>query len=165
MQISQEIQPNLLQLSKKLNTKIPPPIVTLIFGLIIFFSKSLFPICNFDNSNYVSLIFLIFGFIILITAVKSFKKHQTTINPLNPDQASTLVNSGIFSFTRNPMYLGMLFILLSISFNFNILGGIIICFLFKIYITRFQIMPEEEAMEKIFGKDFVEYKNKVRRWI
>ena len=108
---------------------------------------------------------MIFGFIILITAVKSFKKHQTTINPLNPDQASTLVNSGIFSFTRNPMYLGMLFILLSISFNFNILGGIIICFLFKIYITIFQIMPEEEAMEKIFGKDFVEYKNKVRRWI
>jgi len=148
-----------------LSTKIPPPIVTLIFGLIIFFSKSLFPIFNFNNSNYVSLIFLIFGFIILITAVKSFKKHQTTINPLNPDQASTLVNSGIFSFTRNPMYLGMLFILLSISFNFNILGGIIICFLFKIYITIFQIMPEEEAMEKIFGKDFVEYKKKVRRWI
>ena len=148
-----------------MSTKIPPPIVTLIFGLIIFFSKSLFPIFKFNNSNYVSLIFLIFGFIILITAVKSFKKHQTTINPLNPDQASTLVNSGIFSFTRNPMYLGMLFILLSISFNFNILGGIIICFLFKIYITRFQIMPEEEAMEKIFGKDFVEYKNKVRRWI
>ena len=148
-----------------MSTKIPPPIVTLIFGLIIFFSKSLFPIFKFNNSNYVSLIFLIFGFIILITAVKSFKKHQTTINPLNPDQASTLVNSGIFSFTRNPMYLGMLFILLSISFNFNILGGIIICFLFKIYITRFQIMPEEEAMEKIFGKDFVEYKKKVRRWI
>ena len=148
-----------------MSTKIPPPIVTLIFGLIIFFSKSLFPICNFDNSNYVSLIFLIFGFIILITAVKSFKKHQTTINPLNPDQASTLVNSGIFSFTRNPMYLGMLFILLSISFKFNILGGIIICFLFKIYITRFQIVPEEEAMEKIFKKDFIEYKKKVRRWI
>ena len=148
-----------------MSTKIPPPIVTLIFGLIIFFSKSLFPICNFDNSNYVSLIFLIFGFFILITAVKSFKKYQTTINPLNPDQASTLVNSGIFSFTRNPMYLGMLFILLSISFNFNILGGIIICFLFKIYITRFQIVPEEEAMEKIFKKDFIEYKNKVRRWI
>ena len=148
-----------------MSTKIPPPIVTLIFGLIIFFSKSLFPIFKFNNSNYVSLIFLIFGFIILITAVKSFKKHQTTINPLNPDQASTLVNSGIFSFTRNPMYLGMLFILLSISFNFNILGGIIICFLFKIYITIFQIMPEEEAMEKIFGKDFVEYKKKVRRWV
>ena len=148
-----------------MSTKIPPPIVTLIFGLIIFFSKSLFPIFNFNNSNYVSLIFLIFGFIILITAVKSFKKHQTTINPLNPDQASSLVNSGIFGFTRNPMYLGMLFILLSISFKFNILGGIIICFLFKIYITRFQIVPEEEAMEKIFKKDFIEYKKKVRRWI
>ena len=92
-------------------------------------------------------------------------KNQTTINPLNPYQASFLVNSGIFGFTRNPMYLGMLLILMSISFKFNILGGILICILFKIYITRFQIMPEEEAMEKIFGKDFVEYKKKVRRWI
>ena len=146
-----------------MSTKIPPPIVTLIFGLIIFFSRSLFPIYSFSNN--VSLIFLFFGLIILITAVRSFKKHQTTINPLNPYQASSLVNSGIFGFTRNPMYLGMLFILLSISFKFNILGGIIICFLFKIYITRFQIIPEEKAMEKIFGKDFIEYKKKVRRWI
>ena len=108
---------------------------------------------------------MILGFITLITAVRSFKRHQTTINPLNPYQASSLVNSGIFGFTRNPMYLGMLLILMSISFMFNILGGILICLIFKIYITRFQIMPEEEAMEKIFGKDFVEYKKKVRRWI
>ena len=148
-----------------MRTKIPPPIVTLIFGLVIYFSKSFFPIYRFNYSNNISLLFLIFGFITLITAVRSFKRHQTTINPLNPYQASSLVNSGIFGFTRNPMYLGMLLILMSISFKFNILGGILICFLFKIYITRFQIIPEEEAMEKIFKKDFVEYKKKVRRWI
>ena len=148
-----------------MRTKIPPPIVTLFFGLVIYFSKSFFPIYRFNYSNNISLLFLIFGFITLITAVRSFKKHQTTINPLNPYQASFLVNSGIFGFTRNPMYLGMLLILMSISFKFNILGGILICLLFKIYITRFQIIPEEEAMEKIFGKDFVEYKKKVRRWI
>jgi protein-S-isoprenylcysteine O-methyltransferase Ste14 len=148
-----------------LNTKIPPPIVTLTFGLIIYSSKSFFPLYSVDNSNIISVIFLLFGLVIFGAAVQSFKKHKTTINPLIPDQASSLVNSGIFSYTRNPMYLGMLLILLSISFKFNISGGIFISFLFKIYITRFQIIPEEVAMTKLFSEEFIAYKNQTRRWI
>ena len=113
----------------------------------------------------ISTIFLLFGLGIFGAAVQSFKKHKTTINPLSPNKASSLVNSGIFSYTRNPMYLGMLLILLSISFKFNIAGGIFISFLFKIYITRFQIIPEEVAMTKLFGEEFIAYKKQTRRWI
>jgi protein-S-isoprenylcysteine O-methyltransferase Ste14 len=148
-----------------LNTKIPPPIVTATFGLIIYFSKSFSPVYSFENSNMISVIFLLFGLGIFSAAVQSFKKHKTTINPLSPDKASSLVNSGIFSYSRNPMYLGMLLILLSVSFKFNISGGLFISFLFKIYITRFQIIPEEEAMAKLFGEEFITYKNQTRRWI
>ena len=148
-----------------MNTRIPPPIVTLTFGLIIYFSKSFFPLYNVDNSNMISTIFLLFGLGIFGAAVQSFKKHKTTINPLSPNKASSLVNSGIFSYTRNPMYLGMLLILLSVSFKFNIAGGIFISFLFKIYITRFQIIPEEVAMTKLFSEEFIAYKNQTRRWI
>jgi protein-S-isoprenylcysteine O-methyltransferase Ste14 len=148
-----------------LNTKIPPPIVTATFGLIIYFSKSFSPVYSFENSNMISVIFLLFGLGIFSAAVQSFKKHKTTINPLSPDKASSLVNSGIFSYSRNPMYLGMLLILLSVSFKFNISGGLFISFLFKIYITRFQIMPEEKAMAKLFGEEFITYKNQTRRWI
>jgi protein-S-isoprenylcysteine O-methyltransferase Ste14 len=148
-----------------LNTKIPPPIVTATFGLIIYFSKSFSPVYSFDNSNLISVIFLLFGLGIFSAAVQSFKKHKTTINPLSPDKASSLVNSGIFSYSRNPMYLGMLLILLSVSFKFNISVGLFISFLFKIYITRFQIIPEEEAMVKLFGEEFIVYKNQTRRWI
>ena len=148
-----------------MNTKIPPPIVTATFGLIIYFSKSFSPVYSFENSNMISVIFLLFGLGIFSAAVQSFKKHKTTINPLSPDKASSLVNSGIFSYSRNPMYLGMLFILLSISFKFNISGGLFISFLFKIYITRFQIIPEEKAMAKLFGEEFITYKNQTRRWI
>ena len=148
-----------------MNTKIPPPIVTATFGLIIYFSKSFFPVYSFENSNMISVIFLLFGLGIFSAAVQSFKKHKTTINPLSPDKASLLVNSGIFSYSRNPMYLGMLLILLSVSFKFNISGGLFISFLFKIYITRFQIIPEEEAMVKLFGEEFIAYKNQTRRWI
>jgi len=148
-----------------LNTKIPPPIVTATFGLIIYFSKSFTPVYSFENSNMISVIFLLFGLGIFSAAVQSFKKHKTTINPLSPDKASSLVNSGIFSYSRNPMYLGMLLILLSVSFKFNISGGLFISFLFKIYITRFQIIPEEKAMAKLFGEEFITYKNQTRRWI
>jgi protein-S-isoprenylcysteine O-methyltransferase Ste14 len=148
-----------------LNTKIPPPIVTATFGLIIYFSKSFSPVYSFENSNMISVIFLLFGLGIFSAAVQSFKKHKTTINPLSPDKASSLVNSGIFSYSRNPMYLGMLLILLAVSFKFNISGGLFISFLFKIYITRFQIIPEEKAMAKLFGEEFITYKNQTRRWI
>jgi protein-S-isoprenylcysteine O-methyltransferase Ste14 len=148
-----------------LNTKIPPPIVTATFGLIIYFSKSFSPVYSFENSNMISVIFLLFGLGIFSAAVQSFKKHKTTINPLSPDKASSLINSGIFSYSRNPMYLGMLLILLSVSFKFNISGGLFISFLFKIYITRFQIIPEEKAMAKLFGEEFITYKNQTRRWI
>ena len=148
-----------------MNTKIPPPIVTATFGLIIYFSKSFSPVYSFENSNMISVIFLLFGLGIFSAAVQSFKKHKTTINPLSPDKASLLVNSGIFSYSRNPMYLGMLLILLAVSFKFNISGGLFISFLFKIYITRFQIMPEEKAMAKLFGEEFITYKNQTRRWI
>ena len=148
-----------------MNTKIPPPIVTATFGLIIYFSKTFSPVYSFENSNMISVIFLLFGLGIFSAAVQSFKKHKTTINPLSPDKASSLVNSGIFSYSRNPMYLGMLLILLAVSFKFNISGGLFISFLFKIYITRFQIIPEEKAMAKLFGEEFITYKNQTRRWI
>ena len=148
-----------------MNNRIPPPIVTFICGISIYYSKTFFnQFLNFSN-NGISLFLLILGLIIFISAVKSFREQKTTVNPLKPKQASSLVTSGIFSFSRNPMYLGMLIILLSISFKFNLLGGIIISLLFFIFITKFQIYPEEEAMNELFGDKFTQYSNTTRRWI
>jgi len=148
-----------------MNNRIPPPIVTFICGISIYFSKSFFnQFLNFSN-NAISLFLLICGLIVFISAVRSFKKQKTTVNPLKPKQASSLVTSGIFRFSRNPMYLGMLIILLSISFKFNLLGGIIISLSFFIFITKFQILPEEEAMYELFGDKFIQYSNTTRRWI
>ena len=148
-----------------MNNRIPPPIVTLICGTSIYYSKSFFnQFLNFSN-NGISLFLLILGLIVFISAVRSFRKQKTTVNPLKPKQASSLVTSGIFRFSRNPMYLGMLIILLSISFKFNLLGGIIISLSFFIFITKFQIYPEEEAMNELFGDKFTQYSNTTRRWI
>ena len=148
-----------------MNNRIPPPIVTFICGISIYYSKSFFnQFLNFSN-NGISLFLLILGLIVFISAVRSFRKQKTTVNPLKPKQASSLVTSGIFRFSRNPMYLGMLIILFSISFKFNFIGGIIISLLFFIFITKFQIVPEEEAMHELFGDKFTQYSNTTRRWI
>ena len=148
-----------------MNNKIPPPIVTLTFGLFIYFTKSLFPAFTNGLLSILSLLSLLIGLSILISAVSSFKKQQTTVNPISIEKASSLVVTGIFKYSRNPMYLGMVLILLSISFKFNLIGGIALTMLFAGYITKFQIIPEEIVMNKLFGDEFEKYKNKTRRWI
>jgi protein-S-isoprenylcysteine O-methyltransferase Ste14 len=148
-----------------MNNKIPPPIVTLFFGLCIFFSKSYFPDFNYQILNVLSLISILFGIYILFLAVRLFNKQNTTVNPIKIEKASSLVVAGIFQYSRNPMYLGMLFVLIGLSFKFNLIGGIIFTLLFMLFITAFQIKPEEQTMDKLFGDEFKEYKKKVRMWL
>jgi protein-S-isoprenylcysteine O-methyltransferase Ste14 len=142
-----------------MNNKIPPPIITLICGLGIYLSRSLFPTYNHTSTDMIGVSFLLLGIITLITAVLSFKRQSTTVNPLQPEKASSLVISGIFKYSRNPMYLGMLLILLSMTIKFNFIGGILMIF------TKFQIIPEEIVLERLFGDEFTRYKKKTRRWI
>jgi len=148
-----------------MNNKIPPPIVTLISGLAIYFSRNLFPNHTGLTLDVFSILLLLFGIIIIRTAFVSFKKHQTTINPLNLTKTSSLVNTGIFKYTRNPMYLGMVLILLSIALKFNLYGGLIVILLFFSFITKFQIIPEEKAMESLFEQKYKKYKKTTRRWL
>ena len=148
-----------------MNNTIPPPIVAFVCGLAIYFSKTFFNQFFSYNNNAISLFLLILGLTVFILAVKAFNRQKTTVNPLEPRQASSLVSSGIFKYSRNPMYLGMLIILLAISFKFNLVGGIVISLFFYLFITRFQIFPEEEAMNELFGDEFTEYSSRTRRWI
>ena len=120
---------------------------------------------NTQALTLLSYVLFLLGFGILFSAARSFKEYQTTINPIKIETASSLVVSGIFNYSRNPMYLGMALILLGLSLKFNLIGGLIFTALFIIFITNFQIKPEEKAMLKIFGEEFVNYKDKVRRWL
>ena len=145
--------------------KIPPPIVTLLFGSAIYLMEDFFPLLRIPYAVLFSIGFVVFGLGIFIAAVLSFKKYQTTVNPLKPETASALVVDGIFNLSRNPMYLGMLLMLCAIAVQFNPVGGFIFCPLFVAYLTVFQIIPEEQAMLELFEAEFVEYKKTVRRWI
>jgi protein-S-isoprenylcysteine O-methyltransferase Ste14 len=104
-----------------METKIPPPIVTLIFGLAIYLSRTIFPEIEIQYSSFFGMVLLLLGFFILISAVKLFRNDKTTVNPLSPEQATKLVTNGIFKLSRNPMYLGMAVILASVAVFFNII--------------------------------------------
>jgi protein-S-isoprenylcysteine O-methyltransferase Ste14 len=148
-----------------MQNKIPPPIVTLFFGLCIYFSRDYFFSYEYKFLDILSYMFFLIGLWILISAVNSFKKQSTTVNPIKIENASSLVTSGVFEYSRNPMYLGMALILLGLAFMFNVIGGIIFTILFTIFITKFQIRPEEEVMQRLFGEDFLKYKKNVRMWV
>ena len=148
-----------------MNNKIPPPIIALVCALGILFSKPFFKEYSNVNNSSISILFFLIGIACFFFAIKLFNKHNTTISPLKPEKATSLIMSGIYMYSRNPMYLGMLFILISISIRFNIIGGIISISTFIIYITKFQIIPEEEQLKRIFGEKFLNYKKKTRMWL
>tara|TARA_B100001559_G_C16360692_1_gene557248 strand:- start:173 stop:619 length:447 start_codon:yes stop_codon:yes gene_type:complete len=144
---------------------IPPPIITLICAILIYLSKSTFPALTFNYSGQISLLFLISGFCIILISFQTFRNKKTTINPIKIEKASSLVTNGIFKYSRNPMYFGMVLILISIGIKFNPYGGAVVVGFFVYFMTYFQILPEEKAMLKLFGEDFIKYKNKTRRWL
>ena len=151
-------------MKKYLNTKIPPPIVTLLcIGIIYLFENQIE--YSEPDLKAVGIIFLILGLIIIFSAVLKFIKTKTTVDPTRPHKTSNLVINGIYKITRNPMYLGMLFLIMAYAiYNNNVMGCIIIP-IFIFYINKFQIEPEEIEMRKKFGESFENYCKKVNRWL
>ena len=148
-----------------IKTKFPPPLVALTFGFLINFTKDIFPKIEIRNKIIFGSFMIIIGLIIILSAIILFKKYQTTITPLNPSNATKLITDGIYKFSRNPMYLGLLFVLFGISIILNPTGGLFLIPLFILYLNIFQIVPEENAMVDLFKDEFLEYRKNVRRWI
>ena len=97
--------------------------------------------------------------------VREFRKAKTTVNPFRPRNAGSLVDSGIFRHTRNPMYLALLLALLGWGLYLDNLFVLVSTVLYVAYLNRFQIRPEERALEELFGGEFTAYRQRVRRWI
>ncbi len=150
-----------------LEHKIPPPIVALITLVGVYWSSQASSLSSLaiDAPLWLSITTAVLGLGIMLSGALEFRKAKTTVNPLNPEQASELVVSGIFKVTRNPMYLGMSLIIIAASLALGNLIGLVWMMGFMLYIQVFQIKPEEKAMHKLFGDSFNDYCQRVRRWI
>lgn len=146
--------------------KLPPVVILFAFGIGMYILDRFLPFGDFDFFGRVFLkTFLLFlAVLVSIISVGQFYSTKTTVDPTKPEKATKLVTKGIFAFTRNPMYLSMLLLLLGLGLHLGNAFNVLLAAGFVGYMNRFQIIPEERALRAIFGKEYKQYCKNVRRW-
>jgi len=149
-----------------LELKVPPPLVALLTGFLMWLASRLVPPFELPFVLRVALVvvFACTGAAFGTAAMVSFRRAKTTMNPIKPG-ASTLVTHGVFRFSRNPMYLSLTLYLLAWALYLSNWIALLFLPLFVLYLTRFQITPEERTLWSLFGAEYDAYKERVRRWL
>ena len=150
-----------------LDHKIPPPVIAIVCGLMAWLISHFTPGFQYDLPARLPVVavLVLIGLALDLSGLLAFRKAKTTFNPLAPQRSKVIVQSGFYRFTRNPMYLGMVFQLLAfcvfLANPFAVVGVVA----FAAYITRFQIIPEERHLLAKFGDSYAQYTRNVRRWL
>lgn len=152
---------------ERLELKIMPMGLLLIFAVLMWGLQRLLPQCHFPLplNGLVGIAIIGFGLTLVLAGGQAFRRAKTTFDPRTPHAASQLVISGVYRYSRNPMYLGFLLILLGWADMLANWASFALLPLFVLYLNRFQIQPEERTMRQLFGADFERYCAQVRRWI
>lgn len=152
---------------KQLELLIPPPLVMLLVGLMMWVLSRLIPSLTLAwlQSTMVAYLFALTGLAISVISMVAFRRAQTTMDPKHPASASNLISSGIYRYSRNPMYLGVLLVLAGWGIYLGNVLSLLCLLIFVAYITLFQIIPEERLLSEKFGVAFDNYKSEVRRWL
>ena len=148
----------------RLDHKIPPPIIAAACAGLMY-ALAAIPLITLPHSAVFTAALALLGTAVEAAGSWAFYRARTTANPLAPEQASRIVQNGVYRFSRNPMYLGMVCYLAAwaahLAQPLTWLGIAV----FVLYITRFQIMPEERALLQKFGEEYADYCHRVRRWL
>jgi len=155
------------ELNISLELKINPPLQMLISTVLIYATASILPI-SATLLEYKWLLggtFLCIGLFFNVAGGALFSSAKTTGNPNKPEMAASLVTSGIYRISRNPMYVGLIFLLLAWATWLGSVFSLVIIVIFQQYMTRFQIIPEERALTKKFTGKYHDYFRQVRRWL
>jgi protein-S-isoprenylcysteine O-methyltransferase Ste14 len=147
--------------------RVPPVVVTLLAALLM--TLLAWPATGLHwptplRFGAAVLLFAV-GIATAVAGVREFRRASTTVNPLRPEAVSAMVRSGIYRYTRNPMYLGMLLVLAGWAVWLASVAAWAVLPVFVLYLNRLQIEPEERALASRFGGDFDEYRRAVRRWL
>jgi protein-S-isoprenylcysteine O-methyltransferase Ste14 len=150
-----------------LELKIPPVALAMIAAGLMWCARSAAPDFDFPfPSNLVFPVGLaLLGALTCLAGVVAFRRAKTTVNPMKPDTTSSLVVSGIYRYTRNPMYLGFLLLLMAWAAALSNMLALVSLLAFVLYMNRFQIVPEERMLASRFAQDYAEYRTRVRRWL
>lgn len=150
-----------------LELKVPSVAQVIIIAIVMYSISKTMPSLqfSFNGSTLIAVGLIVLGLCIGMMGIAQFRKAQTTPNPQALDRVSSLVTSGIYQYSRNPMYLGLVLALFGWGFYLSHVLPFVLVPVFMLYMTRFQIQPEERMMARKFGNDYQAYLMRVRRWI
>lgn len=146
---------------------IPPPIALLIaIGATYAFSR-LWPTITVEWPwlPWLAVGLVLAGLALMLASVWTLWRARTTVNPFHPEQASHLVSAGVYRISRNPIYLGDALLLAGAICWLGQPVGLLVLALFVLFIDRFQIRAEEQALADRFGPAYGTYRAHTRRWI
>jgi protein-S-isoprenylcysteine O-methyltransferase Ste14 len=147
--------------------RIPPPLLMLLAGGLMWVLDQWMPLAQWIGRpwNRFGGLVAAAGIAVSVAAFVRFRKAGTTANPLDPSKASRLVTDGVFRLSRNPMYLGLVLLLIGWAVWLGSASPWLVPPLFVIVLTLVQIVPEEQALGRSFGEEYVSYRRRVARWI
>jgi protein-S-isoprenylcysteine O-methyltransferase Ste14 len=150
-----------------LELKVPPPIVALVLALLMWLTPAIAGLVQMPYLARVlcAVVLVCVGQGIGIAGMVAFRRAKTTVNPVKASLASSLVIRGVYRYTRNPMYVGLLLTLLAWAVFLANPFAVLWVVVYVLYITRFQIIPEERVLTSLFGAEYEAYKARVRRWV
>jgi protein-S-isoprenylcysteine O-methyltransferase Ste14 len=147
------------------NVRIAPPILALLHIIAAFILARFVPL-PFSVPRaveYIGFALVVIGFLFGLGAVIAFRRARTTLDPYHP--VSSIVTSGMYGFSRNPIYLGFLLMVIGIPLNAGTYWGIILGPVFILLCNKLVIEHEEAYLEKRFGETYISYRSRVRRWL
>ncbi len=150
-----------------LELRIPPVVLVLVAAVSMWSVAEAIPRLAFSLPWRVEVAaaLVVSGLLTAAAGVAAFHRARTTVNPTTPEASSTVVASGIYGWSRNPMYLGFLLVLLGWGAYLGNVIALLLVAAFVAYMTRYQIKPEERALQAKFGIAYTEYMQRVRRWL
>ncbi len=150
-----------------LELKIPPAVVLVFMGVIMWFVANLVPELALAIPGRIIMAVAagLAGIALILAGAVAFRVAKTTVNPMQPDKASSIVTRGVYKISRNPMYVGLLLILLSWAVLLSNIFSFAVLPVFVWYMNRFQILPEERALFAKFGTEYIAYTKSVQRWL
>lgn len=151
----------------RLQLMIPPPVYLLAFAGLMWLLSRTFPILDVITApwNRAGLGLIALAFVVDFWSLGLFFRARTTFNPMHPERTQTLVTTGTYRYTRNPMYVGMLVILLGWGIYLGNLSTFALLPVFVWVLTHQQIIPEEQALTQHFGQAYLDYQQRVPRWL
>lgn len=152
---------------RALETRIPPPVVMLLLGSVAWVAAWCLPAFGFEVPVHTMIASTVaaIGLALNLLPKLAFRRARTTTSPLAPASTTSLVTSGIYRHTRNPMYLGHAVILLGWTIYLQNMVAFLAVPAFMLYISRYQIQPEEQALSARFPNAFATYIQRTRRWL